>query len=185
MGGSVFSHLVSGGYPIMARQVNQVLWDQWRRRMERQHASGLSIAEFCRRENIPRQGFHVWKRKLRHTASDRQASGEAARVQRSRKRRRIVATRRRSAHRAGQIRGADMPDKLPATADDGGTTGALDRIGVGRRHHPSPAPAEPRGVDHRVALASRRTPGVALRREWSCLAFLRRSESLSMRSRRT
>ena len=49
----------------MARQVNQVLWDQWRQRIERQRASGLSIAEFCRRENISRQGFHVWKRKLR------------------------------------------------------------------------------------------------------------------------
>ena len=103
----------------MARQVNQVLWDQWRRRMERQHASGLSIAEFCRRENIPRQGFHVWKRKLRHTASDRQASGEAARVQRSRKRRRIVATRRRSAHAPARSAAPTCPTnflQLPMTA---------------------------------------------------------------------
>ena len=103
----------------MARQVNQVLWDQWRRRMERQHASGLSIAEFCRRENIPRQGFHVWKRKLRHTASDRQASGEAARVQRSRKRRRIVATRRRSAHAPARSAVPTCPTnflQLPMTA---------------------------------------------------------------------
>ena len=79
----------------MARKVNQVLWDQWRRRIERQHASGLSIAEFCRRENIPRQGFHVWKRKLRPTTSVRHASGGAAR---SGKGRAITRARRRLRH---------------------------------------------------------------------------------------
>ncbi len=30
----------------MARQANQVLWDQWRQRTERQGASGLSIVAF-------------------------------------------------------------------------------------------------------------------------------------------
>ena len=103
----------------MARKVSQVLWDQWRRRMERQHASGLSIAEFCRRENLPRQGFHIWKRKLRHTASDRQASGDTARVQRSRKRRPIVTTRRRSAHAPARSTAPTCPAnflQLPMTA---------------------------------------------------------------------
>lgn len=79
----------------MPRQVNQVLWDQWRRRIERQHASGLSIAEFCRRENVPRQGFHVWKRKLRHATSTRHASGVAARFGKGRV---ITIARRRPHH---------------------------------------------------------------------------------------
>ena len=79
----------------MARKANQTLWDQWRQRMERQRASGLSIAEFCRRENVPRQGFHVWKRKLRHTTSARRASGGAAHPQRVRKGRAIAMPHRR------------------------------------------------------------------------------------------
>ena len=53
----------------MAREVNQVLWDQWRQRIKRQRESGLSIAEFCRRENISSHGFYVWRRNLRQAAS--------------------------------------------------------------------------------------------------------------------
>lgn len=79
----------------MSRRVNQVLWDQWRRRIDRQQASGLSIAEFCRREDVPRQGFHVWRRKLRSTASARRALGEAARPQRLRRGRAIAIPQRR------------------------------------------------------------------------------------------
>ena len=71
----------------MARPVNQVRWDQWRQLMARQRASGLSVAEFCRRENVSRQGFHVWKRKLGQKTSAQHGSGGAARAQRSRKRR--------------------------------------------------------------------------------------------------
>jgi len=48
----------------MARQVNQALWDQWRRRLARQHESGLSIVEFCRSEKVSSHGFHAWRRKL-------------------------------------------------------------------------------------------------------------------------
>ena len=53
----------------MARKVNQVLWDQWRRRIERQHASGLSIAEFCRRAARSGKGRAITRarRRLRHT----------------------------------------------------------------------------------------------------------------------
>jgi transposase-like protein len=82
----------------MTRKVNQVLWDQWRQRIERQRASGLSIAEFCRRENVPRQGFHVWRRKLRHATPSRHEPQEAARLQRSRKRRAMVTLRRQPRH---------------------------------------------------------------------------------------
>ncbi len=78
----------------MARKANQVLWDQGRQRRGRQRESGLSIAEFCRRENIPRQGFHVWKRKLRRAMSARQASGEAAQLRRFPNGRAIAASGR-------------------------------------------------------------------------------------------
>ena len=82
----------------MARQVNQALWDQWRQTIARQHQSGLSIAEFCRRENVPRQGFHVWKRKFRQKTSAHRGAG-AAPVQRSPKRR-PPGMPRRQHHRA-------------------------------------------------------------------------------------
>ncbi len=49
----------------MARPTNQHLWDQWRQRMDRQRASGLSIAEFCRRERVSSHSFHAWRRKFR------------------------------------------------------------------------------------------------------------------------
>ena len=70
----------------MARQVNQALWDQWRQRMDGQRESGLSIAEFCRREKVSPHGFHVWKRKLRKATPRRHASREAAVARHSRKR---------------------------------------------------------------------------------------------------
>jgi hypothetical protein len=74
----------------MARSVNQVLWNQWRQRVERQRTSGLSIVEFCRKEHVSPQRFHAWKRKLFPATSTRHVSGGAAGTQRFRKRRVIV-----------------------------------------------------------------------------------------------
>jgi transposase-like protein len=48
----------------MARQVNSVLWNEWRQRLKRQRKSGLSISEFCRREDLSPHTFHSWRRKL-------------------------------------------------------------------------------------------------------------------------
>jgi len=79
----------------MARSVNQVLWGEWRQRMERQRESGLSIAEFCRREKLSRHSFHVWKRKLDGRTVARRRSGEPARAQGTRRRRARVTSRRR------------------------------------------------------------------------------------------
>lgn len=59
----------------MARPVQQVLWDQWQRRIERQRRSGRSIAAFCRIENVSPQAFYVWKRKLRDAAIAREQEG--------------------------------------------------------------------------------------------------------------
>lgn len=49
----------------MARQVNPVLWNEWRQRLKRQRECGLSIAEFCRQENFSPHTFQAWRRKLR------------------------------------------------------------------------------------------------------------------------
>jgi transposase-like protein len=49
----------------MSRRANRVLWDQWRERLERQRKSGLSIAEFCRQEEVSSVTFYTWRRKLR------------------------------------------------------------------------------------------------------------------------
>jgi transposase-like protein len=71
----------------MTRKVNQALWDQWRRRIERQRSSGLSIAEFCRREDVSQASFHTWKRKLRNSRSAPPSSQETATQQASHGRR--------------------------------------------------------------------------------------------------
>jgi hypothetical protein len=80
----------------MPRSVNRDLWDQWRQRIERQRQSGLSVAEFCRREGIPSHGFHVWKRKLNNASSARPRSRESAAARRSRKRAAGMTPRRQS-----------------------------------------------------------------------------------------
>ena len=106
----------------MARKVNQVLWDQWRQRMERQRESGLSIAEFCRRENLPRQGFHVWKRKLRPAKSARRASVRAAQPQRLRRGQGIAAPPRRPRQATAKVAMPLRPAEflqLPLTAAQG------------------------------------------------------------------
>ena len=38
--------------------------EQWRERIERQQQSGLTIAEFTRREGVSPASFYAWKRKL-------------------------------------------------------------------------------------------------------------------------
>jgi hypothetical protein len=81
----------------MARQMNQALWDQWRQRLRGQRESGLSIAAFCRRENLSPHGFHVWRRKLRKATAGQHASRRAAAAQPSRRRQGVVLRRRRPA----------------------------------------------------------------------------------------
>ena len=177
-----FSHLVSGGYPVMPRQVNQVLWDQWRQRIKRQRESGLSIAEFCRRENISGHGFYVWRRNLREVSRRRREPRADARLQRSRRR---SAGSRRAARFASPVGSAAACDGLPATAGHGGTSNdPWIEVGLARRHRHSLAPAESCGAGYRVACASRRTIGVAVWSAPSCLAFLRRFASSCMLCRR-
>jgi transposase-like protein len=69
----------------MPRQVNQVLWDQWRQRVKRQRESGLSIAEFCRQENVSAHSFYVWRRSLREASRRRHEPHSDVQAQRSRR----------------------------------------------------------------------------------------------------
>jgi len=94
----------------MARKVNQVLWDEWRQRVKRQRESGLSIVEFCRREEVSSHSFHAWKRKLCQRGYARRAARKPVGVQRSRSRRGI-ATSRRGPRRV--VAGPAVPTGLP------------------------------------------------------------------------
>ena len=42
--------------------------ERWRRIILRQQRSGLSIAEYCRRHEVPPASFFAWKRRLRQEA---------------------------------------------------------------------------------------------------------------------
>lgn len=106
----------------MARQANRILWDQWRQRIKRQRASGLSVAEFCRSENLSPHSFHVWKRKLQAAAAPRQASSSFTAARRLAERR-SVATASRQMRRAKVVSAArPLPPEflqLPIAAAQG------------------------------------------------------------------
>jgi hypothetical protein len=55
----------------MARKVNQALRDEWRKRIQRQRRSGLTVAEFCQRDGVSTATFYGWKRKLQTKRSPR------------------------------------------------------------------------------------------------------------------
>ncbi len=42
-------------------------WHKWRDLIERQRASGFSVAAFCRRDGVAASSFFAWKRKLGST----------------------------------------------------------------------------------------------------------------------
>lgn len=48
----------------MGRSVNGLLSAQWRERLSRWRDSGLSIVEFCRREEISQSSFFDWRKRL-------------------------------------------------------------------------------------------------------------------------
>ncbi len=106
----------------MARKVNQILWDQWQQRIERQRESGLSIVAFCEQEHVSPHRFHAWKRKFRPTASAQQASVGLAQRQRFRKQGATAMPLRR--HRRGTATSATSQRpmeflQLPLTAAQG------------------------------------------------------------------
>ena len=48
--------------------------DRWRRVLAGHRASGLSVAEFCRRAGIPSSSFFYWQRRLRDLVVSRRRS---------------------------------------------------------------------------------------------------------------
>jgi hypothetical protein len=50
----------------MGRVADPKLAALWRKRVERQPGSGLSVLDYCRREGISTASFYAWKRRL-HT----------------------------------------------------------------------------------------------------------------------
>jgi hypothetical protein len=49
----------------MGRIADPKLAASWRKRVNRQLRSGLSIEEYCRREGVSTASFYAWKRRLR------------------------------------------------------------------------------------------------------------------------
>lgn len=52
----------------MARRLTKEQQLMWKERVARQRGSGLTVAEFCRRESVSVANFHHWKRKLKGVA---------------------------------------------------------------------------------------------------------------------
>lgn len=52
----------------MGRKANGSVAAAWMERLARQRRSGLSIAEFCRREGISPPSFYAWRRRLEKDA---------------------------------------------------------------------------------------------------------------------
>lgn len=50
---------------VMARIKSKERQQYWREVMERQQASGQTIAAFCGQEGVSSASFHAWKRRLR------------------------------------------------------------------------------------------------------------------------
>ena len=92
----------------MAHKRNPVLWDQWHQRIERQRVSGLSIAEFCRREGVSQATFFTWKRRFRGSTPAPQA--EQVRTARTGGKKRSVVRRQRTENPAT----APSPPTRPA-----------------------------------------------------------------------
>ena len=58
----------------MPRKVSDEQKRFWRDLVERQTASGLTIAKFCAEAGVSQNSFYVWKKRLRTTAPDRQVT---------------------------------------------------------------------------------------------------------------
>ena len=48
----------------MSRRVNESLPMEWRKRLREQASSGLTVADFCRREKVSVANYYKWKQKL-------------------------------------------------------------------------------------------------------------------------
>ena len=53
----------------MPRKANPETRSQWRSRLQRFSRSGLTVAEFCQREQVSPASFYLWRRRLREPSS--------------------------------------------------------------------------------------------------------------------
>jgi putative transposase len=70
----------------MARKVNLKLREEWRQRVKRQRQSGLTVADFCRREGVSSAAFYLWRQKLQgksRSTSKRKAAQKPATIRAS------------------------------------------------------------------------------------------------------
>ena len=49
----------------MAKRLDGVKRDEWRKRLEKFDGSGLTVAEFCRREHVSEASFYYWAKRIR------------------------------------------------------------------------------------------------------------------------
>jgi len=61
----------------MARGVNSATRDEWRRRLAKFDTSGLTVVDFCRREQVSQASFYYWSKRIR--GGDRSTTGELPR----------------------------------------------------------------------------------------------------------
>jgi hypothetical protein len=66
----------------MGRSANAALAARWQERIGRWRSSGLSISEFCRREEISQPSFFGWRKRLagRHAVTHRRGGQPAIRA---------------------------------------------------------------------------------------------------------
>lgn len=49
----------------MTKRVDGVKREEWRKRLGKFERSGLTVAEFCRREHVSQAGFYYWAKRIR------------------------------------------------------------------------------------------------------------------------
>lgn len=62
----------------MGRRADEGLARVWGARLRRQRGSGLSIAEFCRREDVSQASFFHWRRRLGEAHGKGRRSGRSS-----------------------------------------------------------------------------------------------------------
>lgn len=82
----------------MARGLNGAKHDEWRRRLARFDASGLTIVNFCRREQVSQASFYYWSKRIQegdHSTTSGLPRFDACTGAAERGRKRLRGSRRR------------------------------------------------------------------------------------------
>ena len=90
---------------------------RWRERIAEQAASGLTVRDFCRREQLPESAFYFWRREVARRAAERKAKLPARR-------------KRRTGAKVGVL---SPPRFLPVTSEAFGFAGIEIMLADGRR----------------------------------------------------